>query len=199
VDKWLAVKVKTLSTRTLYGIRSCLNRPIQWAMARDKVKRNVVGLCAVPKGKPGRPSKALTLARAEAVLAAGEKTRVHAYIVLSLLTGARTEELRALTWDHVDLIGRPDDNPPVPPHVAVWRSVRTGGDTKTRKSRRTIALAKRCVDALNWQRESRPRTARKPGHSGRNTGSFSRPSSAHRSTPRTCGVTSGTRSGTRRA
>ena len=27
------------------------------------------------------------------------------------------------------------------------------GDTKTRKSRRTIALAKRCVDALDRQRE----------------------------------------------
>jgi integrase len=153
VDRWLAAKAKSLSTRTLYGIRSCLNRSIQRAMARDKVKRNVVGLCAVPKGKPGRPSKALTFAQAEAVLTASEESRVHAYIVLSLLTGARTEELRALTWDHVDLVGRPDDNPPVPPHVAVWRSVRAGGDTKTRKSRRTIALPKRCVDALNRQRE----------------------------------------------
>lgn len=28
---------------------------------------------------------------------------LHAYIVVSLLTGARTEELRALTWSHVDL------------------------------------------------------------------------------------------------
>ena len=30
----------------------------------------------------------------------------------------------------------------------VWRSVRAGGDTKTRKSRRTLALPARCVDAL---------------------------------------------------
>jgi integrase len=28
---------------------------------------------------------------------------MHAYIVVSLLTGARTEELRALTWSHTDL------------------------------------------------------------------------------------------------
>jgi integrase len=40
---------------------------------------------------------------------------------------------------------------PVPPHVAVWRSVRKGGDTKTKKSRRTLALPKRCVDALELQ------------------------------------------------
>ena len=30
---------------------------------------------------------------------------MQAYIVVSLLTGTRTEELRALTWSHVDLDG----------------------------------------------------------------------------------------------
>jgi hypothetical protein len=29
---------------------------------------------------------------------------------------------------------------PLPAYVEVWRSVRSGGDTKTRKSRRTVAL-----------------------------------------------------------
>ncbi|MGI5161971.1 tyrosine-type recombinase/integrase [Microbispora sp. CA-102843] len=157
VDKWLAEKAKTLSTRTLQGLHSCLNRAIKRAMARDKVKRNVVALCSVPKGKAGRPSKALTFAQAEAVLKAAEGSRMYAYIVLSLLTGARTEELRALTWDHVDIEGDPNANPPVPPHVAVWRSVRAGGDTKTRKSRRTLALSKRCLDALQRQREQQER------------------------------------------
>jgi hypothetical protein len=75
-----------------------------------------------------------------------------AYIVLSVLTGAGTEELRALAWSHVDLIGDPDAAPPVPPHMMVWRSVRAGGDTKTRRSRRTLALPQRCVSALRQQR-----------------------------------------------
>ncbi|MFE2032988.1 tyrosine recombinase XerC [Streptomyces scopuliridis] len=150
VDQWLAVKAQSLSTRTLQGIHSCLNRAVKRAMARDKVKRNVVELCSIPKGQPGRPSKALTLAQAEAVLEAAAGTSMHAYIVLALLTGARTEELRALTWDHVFLKGEPDASPPIPPYVAVWRSVRSGGDTNTRKSRRTLALPARCVEAL-WQ------------------------------------------------
>ncbi|MEU7254368.1 site-specific integrase [Streptomyces rimosus] len=150
VDKWLADKAQRLSTRTLQGIHSCLNRAVKRAMARDKVKRNVVELCSVPTGQPGRPSKALTLVQAEAVLRAAADTPMHAYVVLALLTGARTEELRALTWDHVFLKGEPDADPPVPPYIAVWRSVRTGGDTKTRKSRRTLALPARCVDVL-WQ------------------------------------------------
>jgi integrase len=34
-------------------------------------------------------------------MAAARGTRLEAYIVLSLLSGARTEEARALRWDHV--------------------------------------------------------------------------------------------------
>jgi integrase len=153
VDEWLAEKAKALSTRTLRDVRSILKRAITRAQARDKVKRNVVLLCDVPVGQDGRPSKALNLPQAEALLAAAEATLMCAYIVLSLLLGARTEELRALTWSHVDLIGDPDANPPVPPHIMVWRSVRASGDTKTRKSRRTLALPKRCVTALILHRE----------------------------------------------
>ncbi len=83
------------------------------------------------------------------MLKGAEGTSIYVYIVVALLTGARTEELRALTWD-VFLKGKPDADPPQPPHIAVWRSVRRGGDTKTRKSRRTLALPARCVEAL-WQ------------------------------------------------
>jgi integrase len=82
-----------------------------------------------------------------------------AYVVVALLTGARTEELRALTWSHVDLDANPGASLPVLPHMMVWRSVRAGGDTKTRKSRRILALPQRCVDALRDQRE-RQRAAR---------------------------------------
>jgi integrase len=152
VEKWLTEKAATLSTRTLQALHSCMNRAVKRAMTRDKVKRNVVTLCSVPKGQPGRPSKALTLAQAEAVLTTAERTRMRAYVVLSLLTGPRTEELRALTWDHVNLQGKPDDKSPIPPHIAVWRSVRAGADTKTRKSRRTLALPQRCVEALHAHR-----------------------------------------------
>jgi integrase len=152
VDRWLGMKSRTLSTRTLQGLHSCLNRSVRRAMARDEVKRNVVALCSVPTGQPGRRSKSLTLAQAEAVLRASEAGRMRAYVVMSLLTGARTEELRALTWADGDLVGDPRAVPPLPAHVAVWRSVRRGGDTKTRKSRRTLALPARCVLALEAQR-----------------------------------------------
>jgi hypothetical protein len=102
VDRWLATKAGELSTRSLREVRSVLKRSIDRAQARDKVKRNVVLLSEIPTGRPGRPSKALHFVQAEAVLAAAEKTSLDAYVVLSMLVGARTEELRALTWSQVD-------------------------------------------------------------------------------------------------
>ena len=189
IDKWLAAKSRTLSTSTLQRLHSCLNRAINRAMARDLVRRNVVGLCSVPAGQPGRPSKALTLAQADAVLTAAEGSRLHAYIVVSLLTGARTEELRALTWDHVDLDGDSDGSPPVARYIAVWRSVRAGGDTKTRKSRRTLALPGRCADALRDLRQRQDRSGSRPGSAGRTPAWSSRPATAPRSVPRTSAAT----------
>ncbi len=59
---------------------------------------------------------------------------------------------RALTWEHVDLDGDPTTGPPVPPHIAVWRSVRAHGDTKTEKSKRTLRLPERAVTALRTHR-----------------------------------------------
>ena len=78
----------------------------------------------------------------------GPAALMHAYITLSLLCGLRTEEARALRWVHVDLDGDPAACPPVPPHIAVWRSVRTHGETKTERSRRTLALPAAAVQAL---------------------------------------------------
>jgi hypothetical protein len=96
VDRWLRAQAKEVSTRTLRLMYSILSRALTRAMARDKVKRNVVALCTVPIGQAGRPSKSLTLRQADELLAAAEGSSLHAYIVLSLLTGARTEEVRAL-------------------------------------------------------------------------------------------------------
>lgn len=77
---------------------------------------------------------------------------MHNFIVVALLTGARTEELRALRWEHVHLERTTATGTPPGSYVEVWRSVRTHGDTKTRRSRRTLALPARCVEALQAQR-----------------------------------------------
>lgn len=168
VDHWLAGKVGVLGTRSLRLIHSILDRSVRNAMSRNKVKRNVVELCEIPEGRAGRPSKALTLDQAEAVLKAAEGAtlRMRAYIVTSLLTGARTEEMRDLRWDHVVAFDQARQAwRPVTEAgweheqfaVYVWRSVRRSGDTKTSKSRRSLRIPMRCVLALQTLMEDQAR------------------------------------------
>jgi integrase len=77
---------------------------------------------------------------------AAEASRFGAYVILCLMIGIRTEEARALRWDHVDLDGL---------SIAVWRSVRHCGDTKIAKSRRALGLPQAVVQALRDHRVER--------------------------------------------
>jgi integrase len=153
-----------LSTRSRKLVHKILRDSIQHAMIAGLAGRNVAAIVnSTPRGSGGRPSKALSVAQAEAVLNAAKGTRLEAYLALSLMTGIRTEEARALTWEHVDLDGEPAANPPVPPHLAVWRSVRAHGDTKTERSKRTLALPEFVADAL---RQHQTRQAAERLHAG---------------------------------
>ena len=122
VDRWLTGESKWVSTDTLAKLLSILRQSIRRAQARDLVQRNVALLCEAPKGTVGRPSKSLSLEQASRLLMAAEGTSMHAYVVVSLLTGARTEELRALTWSHLDLKGDASGLPPTPPNIQLWRA-----------------------------------------------------------------------------
>ncbi|HEX8510536.1 MAG TPA: site-specific integrase [Propionibacteriaceae bacterium] len=146
VERWLAGLSDELSTNTLSQLHSSLNRSVRRAMSRDLVGRNVVELVDVPRGREGRRSKSLTVEQVDAVISHTRGDRMHAYVVMSLFTGARTEELRALTWTHVHLENR--DGAHSTPYLDLWRSVRAGGDTKTRQSRRTLGLPALCVQVL---------------------------------------------------
>src|SRR4029077_20369177 len=144
----------THSTRTLQKGHNCLTRAIRHAEGQDLVRRNVSALVDTPRGLEGRPSQALTLDQAAALLEAAESSRLHAFIVLCLLTGVRSEEARALTWEHVDLDAGT---------ISVWRSGRAHGDTKTNRSRRTLKLPEIAEEAL---REQRRRQARERAEAG---------------------------------
>ena len=117
----MAKMAVTHSTPTLQRRTTASPGPYATPRAGDLVRRNVSALVDTPHGREGRPSQALTVEQAAALLeAAAEDSRLHAYIVLCLLTGVRSEEARALTWDHVDLDAKT---------ISVWRSVRAHGDT----------------------------------------------------------------------
>jgi integrase len=144
VHSALEKAAETRSTRTVVLTHNALERAIRHAEANDFVSRNVASLVTPPPGQKGRPSKSLTADQAGAVLQAAARYRIHAYVVLCLLTGIRTEEARALRWDHLDLEAGT---------LAVWRSVRSHGDVKTDRSRRTLGLPHAVVAALRAHKE----------------------------------------------
>jgi integrase len=155
VRRALAGLAKEQSSSTVAIAHNALTRAIRHAESRDKVRRNVSVLVDTPKGQTGRPSKAMSPDQARALIATAsdlERHRLGAYVVLCVQTGIRTEEARALRWEHVDLADRSKEDPPVPASIAVWRSVREHGDTKTRLSRRTLALPEHTVEILREHR-----------------------------------------------
>jgi integrase len=187
VRQALAAMAAGYSTAAVSMGHLALKRALRHAEASDLVSRNVAALADTPKGQEGRPSKSLTLDQALAVMTAAATLPVmelrpglkdvrrpaelmHAYITLSLLCGLRTEEARALRWAHVDLGGDPAARPPVPPHVAVWRSVRVHGETKTERSRRTLGLPAAAVQALRAWADSQAGEQQAAGQHWQDTG-----------------------------
>jgi Phage integrase central domain len=81
----------THATRTLQKAQNCLTRAVRHAEGQDLVRRNVSALVDTTRGREGRPSQSLTLTQATALLETAEESRLHAYIVLCLLTGVRSE------------------------------------------------------------------------------------------------------------
>ena len=164
----LDAAARTRSTATVSLIHNCLTRAIRHAEAHDRVSRNVAALVDTPQGQPGRPSKSLSPEQAAAVLKAAESSELKAYITLSLTTGIRTEEARALLWTHVvtwdvdEAAWRPVTEAGWEHDkfaIYVWRSVRAGGRTKTERSRRTLGLPEIAVTALReeWQHQAADR------------------------------------------
>jgi integrase len=187
VRQALAAMAAGYSTAAVSMGHLALKRAIRHAEANDLISCNVATLADTPKGQPGRPSKSLTLDQAIVVITAARTLPVmelrpglkdarrpaalmHAYIVLSLLAGIRTEEGRALHWTHVNLDGDPAATPPVPPHIAVWRSVRAHSDTKTERSRRTLALPAAAVQALRRWSDSQADERHAAGDNWHDTG-----------------------------
>jgi integrase len=171
VRKGLGSLAPRYSTRYLQIAHNSLEWAIRFGQIHQRVSGNVAELVEVPKGATGRPSKSLTLGQAQDLMRAAKGERLYPYIVLSLLSGMRTEEVRSLRWDHVvTLVDDASGWKPVSEvgfdgasagrdmfAIYVWRSVRAGGDTKTPKSRRSLQLPKLAVAALRTQQRQQDR------------------------------------------
>lgn len=145
VEAWLHDRSECLTSSSLGIVHGLLRRSLRRAERHDKVGRNVAALVDTPKGLAGRRSRSMSVETASMLLVEvvhGEH-RLGAYVALGLLTGLRTEELRALRWSDVDLVAHA---------VFVTTSARHTGDTKTPGSRRGVALPDVAVRVLRDHR-----------------------------------------------
>jgi integrase len=144
-----AAKLKQgLSGTTVNLLHKIIHRALDDALRLGLVQRNVADMVDPPRRTPFEMNP-LTLDQARALLAAAAGTRHEALCALALSTGMRRGELLALTWRHVDLDQR----------ILQVRATlkRYDGrffiaETKTRRSRRRIALTPSVCDALRRHR-----------------------------------------------
>ncbi|MBT2213770.1 tyrosine recombinase XerC [Actinomadura sp. NEAU-AAG7] len=141
VETWLNGRAEHLTSSSLGIVHSILKRSIRRAARHDRIGRNVAELVDTPDGKEGRKSRSLTLVQAKALLDEARKPEhdLGAYIILAIVSGLRTEELRTLKWSDVDLDKAT---------VYVLRADRHKGETKTTLSRRGLGIADMAVEAL---------------------------------------------------
>lgn len=136
---------KRLSPLTVTYVHAVLKSALEHAVREDELPRNVARNVKTTAPRPRR-FQPLTAAEARQLLEAARKDGLHALYELALRTGLRKGELLGLHWEDLDLGART---------ASISRSLqrtRTNGlpvlPTKTRASKRRIALPTQCVHSL---------------------------------------------------
>ena len=137
----------TLSATTLRYVRSVLRTALGQALREGKVLRNVATLVD-PPAKAQHEIHPLSREQVHVFLDGVRGDRLEALYVAALGTGLRQGELLALRWQDVDL----ERGDLVVRHT-LQRFTRELAPTKTERSRRTIRLPHRVVQALSAHRE----------------------------------------------
>lgn len=138
--------------------RSVLRRALRWAEAEGMVTRNVAAIADGVR-VPAPEGRTMTPEQARQFLDCIAGDQLEAAWIVALTLGLRRGEVLGLAWSDLSL----DDDPPT---LSVRRSLtrlpKLGlrlDDTKTRQSRRTLALPAVTVEALRTHRQ-RQREAR---------------------------------------
>lgn len=149
---------QALSAGTKRQARAVLRRALRWAENEGMVNRNAAAIAQGPRGR-AKEVEPLSIEQVRALLAAVEEYRLRAAVVVMLTCGLRSGEVFGLTWGDLSLRTTPRLL-----HVRQQLQRRSGTDTdkaglelvepKTAGSRRTIALPKLAVDALNAHRKA---------------------------------------------
>ncbi len=142
-----------LSPSTVHKLHAILHKALARAVVWHMVPRNVTDAVEPPQPAP-KEMRPLSPDEARRFLDTASGERLEALYVLAITTGMRQGELLALRWQDVDLENA---------SLSVRRTLtRDGGrvvmgEPKTKKSRRSIHLTPRAVDALRRHLEQQLR------------------------------------------
>jgi len=139
-----------LSPSTVHKMHAILHKALSQALAWHMIQRNVTEVVRPPRPAP-KEMRPLTPEGARRLLEAACGNRLEALYVLAITTGMRQGELLALRWQDVDI-----DNGTVNVRRTLTRNGGSieMGEPKTKKSRRSISLTRRAIDALQSHLES---------------------------------------------
>jgi integrase len=133
-----------LTPSTVHKMHAILHKALSQALKWHMVPRNATEAVKPPRPAP-KEMRPLTVDEARRLLDAAQGDRLEALYVLAVTTGMRQGELLALRWQDVDMKNGA---------VSVRRTItRNGGsiemgEPKTKKSRRSIRLTPRAIEAL---------------------------------------------------
>ena len=133
-----------LGPRTVAHYRTVLRTALTQALRWNLVARNAAALTSPPR-VPHYEFRSLTALEARRLLDAAKGTRLEALYTVALCEGLRRGELLGLRWQDIDL-----DNA----HLRVMQAVQRvegklkAAETKTERSRRTLALPPSVVASL---------------------------------------------------
>lgn len=134
-----------LSPASVNKLHAILHKALSQAMKWDLVPRNVAALVRAPRPAPAE-MRTLSAAETRRLLEAARGDRIEALYMLAVHTGMRQGELLALKWQDVDLENAT---------ISIQRTItKSGGrlllgETKTKKSRRTVRLTETVVQTLH--------------------------------------------------
>jgi integrase len=138
-----------LAPATVHKCHTILHKALKQAVEWNLVPRNVADAVKAPRPAPRKEMHPLSPEEARRLLEAARDDRLEALYVLAVSTGMREGELLGLKWADVDLEASA---------LRVRRTLtRHGGkvrlgEPKTKKSRRTVRLTPRAVEALKRHR-----------------------------------------------
>ena len=136
---------------TVHKCHTVLHKALKQAVESNLVPRNAADAVKPPRPTPRKEMRPLSPEEARGLLEAASGDRLEALYVLAVSTGMREGELLGLKWADVDLDGAAGS-------LRVRRTLtRRGGkvalgEPKTKKSRRTLRLTPRAVEALKRHR-----------------------------------------------